>query len=148
GTGKTFIGAFLAQTILSMTNERILIVCYTNHALDSFLEDILSKGVDSLVRIGGGSKNVKLDPYQLRNRQDSKFSTVQSRQYGHLKGALETSQGGIDAAQHLLNRKPTSVEMLEWLEDEDSEAFQELRMPAGLGVDGDTVVDRTVRGYR
>jgi superfamily II DNA or RNA helicase len=39
GTGKTHVGAQLCQTILSLSpNSRILCVCYTNHALDQFLE--------------------------------------------------------------------------------------------------------------
>ena len=103
--------------------------------------------MESLVRIGGGSKNAKLDPYQLRNRQESSFTTVQSRQYGHLKGTLETTQDAIDAAQRRLNRKPTKEEMLEWLEDEEPAAFEELRLPEELGLSGDTVVGRKVVGF-
>ena len=122
-------------------------VCYTNHALDSFLEDILSKGITSLVRIGGGSKSAKLDSYQLRNRPDAAFTTVQSRQYGHLKDTLETSQNTIDGAQRRLNRKPSKAEMLDWLEDEDPAAFEELQRPEGLGLDGGTVVGTQVNGH-
>jgi hypothetical protein len=44
-------------------------VCYTNHALDQFLESCvetcqLDKGV---VRVGGRSKNVSLEPFLLKN---------------------------------------------------------------------------------
>ena len=65
GTGKTFIGLKIVQLLLenkSHWNSRagmlnpILIVCYTNHALDQFLEGIM--GFDNLkgggmVRVGG-----------------------------------------------------------------------------------------------
>ena len=52
GTGKTFIGALLARIIFSNTSMKILCVCYTNHALDQFLEELLEKGVNDIVRIG------------------------------------------------------------------------------------------------
>jgi superfamily II DNA or RNA helicase len=37
GTGKTFVGVEACRAILAQ-NERILCICYTNHALDQFLE--------------------------------------------------------------------------------------------------------------
>ncbi|KAF7355553.1 hypothetical protein MSAN_01472400 [Mycena sanguinolenta] len=56
GTGKSFIGALLAK-VLHDEDLKILVVCYTNHALDQFLEDILDIGVpaDNIVRLGGKS---------------------------------------------------------------------------------------------
>ncbi len=148
GTGKTFLGVLLAQAILSSTSEKILCVCYTNHALDSFLEDMLSKGITDLVRIGGGSKNPKLDPYQLRNRQASGFNRVQNRQFAHLKGALEVSQESIDNVQRAsrLNSRPEKMAVVASLEVEDPEAFQELQLPDGLGGAGGTVVGKKVCG--
>ncbi|KAF8129487.1 P-loop containing nucleoside triphosphate hydrolase protein [Boletus edulis] len=55
GTGKSFIGALLAKAIHDHTSQTILVVCYTNHALDQFLEDLIDIGIDSdsIVRIGG-----------------------------------------------------------------------------------------------
>ncbi len=46
----------------------VLVVCFTNHALDSFLEGLLEAGVtDSIVRVGGNSKSERLQPYNLHN---------------------------------------------------------------------------------
>ena len=58
GTGKSYCGAILAKIITDLTNETILCICYTNHALDQFLEDLLKFQVDSqsIVRIGGSEK--------------------------------------------------------------------------------------------
>ena len=66
GTGKTFTGVELCKTILSCSSANILVVCYTNHALDQFLEALLDKGITSLVRIGGRSKSQRLEPYNIR----------------------------------------------------------------------------------
>ena len=58
GTGKTHVGTILADIILQNLNPgaQILVVCFTNHALDSFIEGIL-KYTDNVVRIGGRCKN-------------------------------------------------------------------------------------------
>ena len=130
-----------------MTAEKILCVCYTNHALDSFLEDLVLKGVTSLVRIGGGSKSGELEPYLLKNREEAGFTKAQSRQFALLKGALEESQEAIDDAQHLLNRKPSKAEMLEWLEEEHPGPFKELNMAEELRLGGDTIVGRKVNYF-
>eukprot|EP00397_Hematodinium_sp_SG-2012_P000289 GEMP01000289.1.p1 GENE.GEMP01000289.1~~GEMP01000289.1.p1 ORF type:complete len:2487 (+),score=732.48 GEMP01000289.1:46-7506(+) len=66
GTGKTFVGVEICDIILKETTETILCVCYTNHALDQFLESLLDKGVSSIVRIGGRSKSVRLEPFNIR----------------------------------------------------------------------------------
>ena len=55
GTGKTFIGGLIAQIILQNSSEKILCVCYTNHALDQFLEHMLDYGANNVVRLGGRS---------------------------------------------------------------------------------------------
>lgn len=79
GTGKTYLGLRIVQTLLQNKkfwfdgknfSERspILVVCYTNHALDQFLEGIL-KFTRRIVRIGGQSKCPVLEPYSLMARK-------------------------------------------------------------------------------
>ncbi|KAM0584092.1 hypothetical protein ACHAP6_007712 [Verticillium nonalfalfae] len=56
GTGKSFIGAIAVQFLLANRNSRILIITYTNHALDQFLEDLTNvAGVsqEKMIRLGG-----------------------------------------------------------------------------------------------
>ncbi|KAK3914768.1 NFX1-type zinc finger-containing protein 1 [Frankliniella fusca] len=74
GTGKTFLGLKVATTLLrnkeywqnSTRMRPMVIVCYTNHALDQFLMG-LSKVTSSIVRVGGGSKEKHLEKFSLRN---------------------------------------------------------------------------------
>ncbi|KAG1740695.1 P-loop containing nucleoside triphosphate hydrolase protein [Suillus occidentalis] len=58
GTGKSFVGALLAKALHDFTNQTILVVCYTNHALDQFLEDLRKIGIpdNNMVRLGGRAK--------------------------------------------------------------------------------------------
>ncbi|KAI9822767.1 MAG: hypothetical protein M1832_003000 [Thelocarpon impressellum] len=66
GTGKSFIGALIAKVLHDWTKKTILVVCYTNHALDQFLEDLLDNGIqaDNIVRLGGKS-TVRTKPLAL-----------------------------------------------------------------------------------
>ena len=78
GTGKTYVGLKIVQLLLQNStfwnqsdlsqDSPILVVCYTNHALDQFLEGILSLCNDTdIIRIGGRCKNEALEPYTLAN---------------------------------------------------------------------------------
>ncbi|RUS69191.1 hypothetical protein EGW08_023046 [Elysia chlorotica] len=79
GTGKTYVGLKVVQTILSnqlreaqinsssSKSSPILVVCYTNHALDQFLGGILQFCEKGIVRVGGRSKSDCLEPYNLKN---------------------------------------------------------------------------------
>ena len=67
GTGKTFLGAALVRVLLaSFTDPKpIVVVCMTNHAVDSFLEDLLKVGVKKIARVGGGSKERWIKNYLI-----------------------------------------------------------------------------------
>ncbi|KAM0160649.1 hypothetical protein ACHAQE_004506 [Botrytis cinerea] len=69
GTGKSFLGVKLVKVLLSCQTARlgpIIIVCYTNHALDQFLEHLVESGIEKVIRIGGQSKSKILDGKNLR----------------------------------------------------------------------------------
>ncbi|XP_046388077.1 NFX1-type zinc finger-containing protein 1-like isoform X2 [Ischnura elegans] len=72
GTGKTYLGLIIARILLKNAEHwrrgrkgPMLVVCFTNHALDQFLEGMLSF-TDNIVRVGGQSKNEKLNDYNMR----------------------------------------------------------------------------------
>ena len=65
GTGKTYVGIMIVRILLQLKpNSQILVVSYTNHALDSFLEEII-KYTQSVVRIGGRCNNEKIQDFIL-----------------------------------------------------------------------------------
>ena len=84
GTGKTYIGLKIVETLLK--NEQnwnskkirckspILVMCYTNHALDQFLEGILKILQDqgkqnSLLRIGSRTKSKEMEKFHITERR-------------------------------------------------------------------------------
>lgn len=67
GTGKTFLALKITEVLLKNNvsrNSPIVVICYTNHALDQFLEGIL-KFTQKLIRIGSQSKNESLTKFNL-----------------------------------------------------------------------------------
>lgn len=59
------MGLAIIATLLMNTDSQILIVSYTNHALDQFLTGLL-RYTDSIVRIGNQSKNELLDCFNIK----------------------------------------------------------------------------------
>ncbi|XP_040464584.1 NFX1-type zinc finger-containing protein 1 isoform X3 [Falco naumanni] len=74
GTGKTYVGLKIVQVLLTnkhvwqsiVQKSPILIVCYTNHALDQFLEGIYTFQKHGIVRVGGRSSSEILKQFTLR----------------------------------------------------------------------------------
>ncbi|ERS95412.1 hypothetical protein HMPREF1624_08290 [Sporothrix schenckii ATCC 58251] len=72
GTGKTFAGVEILKVLLHNQKKAelgpIVIVCYTNHALDQILEHILDSGTPAnILRMGGQSKSERLKNLNLRD---------------------------------------------------------------------------------
>ena len=92
GTGKTHIGLKIVEALLSNStihNRRgsrapILVMCYTNHALDQFLEGILKSPVyknmaPKLIRVGGRSISEELAEFNLVEVRKNVFIPKQVR---------------------------------------------------------------------
>lgn len=70
GTGKSYVGKLLLNILLKNRHlyesqpSPILLVCYTNRALDSFLEDMLDV-TNKIIRVGGRSKSEVLEIHNV-----------------------------------------------------------------------------------
>ena len=86
----------------------ILIVCYTNHALDQFLEGVLRifeklNQPPKIVRVGGRSKTPKLDEFSLnrlrlveqRLFRDPNYSRLKGEAHRYLRAAEQARQDAI-----------------------------------------------------
>lgn len=74
GTGKTYLGLKIAKALIKnrsfwyqKNKTPLLVVCFTNHALDQFLEGLIYI-TDKVIRVGGQSKNEKLEKFNLLNK--------------------------------------------------------------------------------
>ncbi|KAF8436537.1 P-loop containing nucleoside triphosphate hydrolase protein [Boletus edulis BED1] len=149
GTGKSFIGALLAKALHDFTDQTILVVCYTNHALDQFLEDLLKIDIpdSSIVRLGGGAnstishlslKKQTKERYVRSNAEWTIIDTLKSRAE-FLRKELDTKFSGFLASGISLE------DMLTYVEFEDSEYFDAFQVPEStdgmirVGKNGDAV---------
>ncbi|CZS92503.1 uncharacterized protein RAG0_03111 [Rhynchosporium agropyri] len=57
----------------------VVIVCYTNHELDQFLEHLIEIGVEKIIRIGGQSKSKLLEGKNLRVVSQGEAKTKSER---------------------------------------------------------------------
>ena len=100
GTGKTFIGVKFVELLLknralwktnSSLNRPIAVLCFTNHALDQFLENILQRLKESdvhfnMVRIGSRSKSDTLKEFNLSKRlQEMHRSQSPMKKHRHFR---------------------------------------------------------------
>ncbi|KAH9515708.1 NFX1-type zinc finger-containing protein 1, partial [Bulinus truncatus] len=85
GTGKTYVGLKIMKCLLENAasrheeNEPILVVCYTNHALDQFLEEMLPFCPDGIVRVGGKNDSEKLKKFNLKELRRKKSRSLSTR---------------------------------------------------------------------
>ena len=101
GTGKTYVGLKIVKALLHNrskwargNNRPMLVVCYTNHALDQFLEGIQEFHDQGIIRVGGRSKSESLEKYMMKNVRRSKeaqnvIPTVVRRGLWDVRRALE-----------------------------------------------------------
>lgn len=109
GTGKTFLGLRVVSTLLRNPDawrfhetgtSPILVVCYTNHALDQFLGGLLNT-TDQIVRLGGRCKDDRLQGCILDARVDD-LSQFARQRYGKCKREQDRAEKDLQAAQEAL----------------------------------------------
>lgn len=79
----------------------ILIVCYTNHALDQFLEGML-KFTQKIVRVGGQSRSEVLKNYNLRGRNN--LAQLRSCTDYHISSTMSSVRKAIKTCREEIDR--------------------------------------------
>ncbi|CAK8680919.1 unnamed protein product [Clavelina lepadiformis] len=134
GTGKTHVGLNIMKMLLKNQvkkttapigyyNRRvqlnpgkipsgpILVVCYTNHALDQFLEGIAKFHPTGLVRVGGRCKTESLMKYSLREiRKERRIRIkVNDRSFYEVKQDIETSITKLKKSDEIMHASSHSI---------------------------------------
>jgi hypothetical protein len=151
--GKSYVGIKIVKLIVQNSKRRassdsrdsektaltpVLCVCYTNHALDQFLEGLLKSGVDKIVRVGGRSKSEQLKRFNLAELCQSSPSRTQSWLLQSAWRRLKDLQDKVDSCCRVLFRSDIMLDdiadfldmempdLLTSLQDanEDDEGFQ------------------------
>lgn len=78
GTGKTYIGKKIVKALLhnkdiwspsTAENKPLLVVCYTNHALDQFLEGICQFYKGDILRLGSRSSSDEMKRHNINTKR-------------------------------------------------------------------------------
>eukprot|EP00029_Vermamoeba_vermiformis_P008219 TRINITY_DN3782_c0_g1_i1.p1 TRINITY_DN3782_c0_g1~~TRINITY_DN3782_c0_g1_i1.p1 ORF type:complete len:1656 (-),score=450.40 TRINITY_DN3782_c0_g1_i1:84-5051(-) len=118
GTGKTFVGLKVMRALLDnsslrtvTTKKPILVVCYTNHALDQFLEGVL-RFEEKIVRIGSRSRSEALKDKNIRKLMYQSQNTSKEHQKARklLIQKLRASQEQAAQCFEDLNKKELTKE--------------------------------------
>jgi hypothetical protein len=157
GTGKTYIGVQMVKAMLEIQDKfptgdplKILCLCYTNHALDSFLLDLVEAGVpkDLFIRLGSSPK---IDPKiksrclgEVGSKINTDFGPTEKRAYGALKTEAETLEHRFKELLGDINKSSWGKSVLwwrrihEWIEDNYYEEHEQLQIPDERVSDGFT----------
>ncbi|KEQ92875.1 hypothetical protein AUEXF2481DRAFT_68062 [Aureobasidium subglaciale EXF-2481] len=101
GTGKSYTGVALVKTLVNNRKVGklgpILVVTFTNHALDQSLEHLLDEGIAQVVRIGSRSKSERLTDLNLRKVAEKAGKTkVEKSEYGKARGQMKDEARAIN----------------------------------------------------
>ncbi|KAG9045583.1 hypothetical protein FS837_006070 [Tulasnella sp. UAMH 9824] len=68
GTGKSFTGVELLRVLISSGVRPVLLIAFTNHALDNIVTHVLQKGITKkIIRLGARSNDPTVSQYTLEN---------------------------------------------------------------------------------
>ncbi|KAK7077996.1 NFX1-type zinc finger-containing protein 1 [Halocaridina rubra] len=112
GTGKTFIGLKIAKVLYHNSkvwkgkekDSPILVVSYTNHALDQFLEG-LTQFTNCIVRIGSRSESKVLQRFQIKEQlKHMRYSTVMPTRITQAREDMIQRLGSLEVRRASLRR--------------------------------------------
>lgn len=151
GTGKSFTGEVLVKVLLAnKANARlgpILVVCYTNHALDQMLEHLYRAGIIRIIRIGSRSKSEVLEKLNLRfiARGAEKTRSEGAILY-KARTDIESLKASIDRLLAQLRDCGSTSALKAFLERESPRHFREL-FRGHVDEDGFMKVSRKTKQY-
>lgn len=90
--------------MLASILTKLLYSCYTNHALDQFLEHLVQSGIEKVIRIGGQSKSEILEGKNLRIVSRSETTTgPEGRTLGITHSAVKREEKLVETLLRQLN---------------------------------------------
>ncbi|KAF8533083.1 P-loop containing nucleoside triphosphate hydrolase protein [Trichophaea hybrida] len=132
GTGKSFLGALIAK-VLYDSGKSILVVTYTNHSLDQFLEDLQNIGIpaSSMVRLGRAPPHMSTLALS-EQKGGTRLNRDSYKIIDTLKAEMDRLKTRLGEA---FNRYKTATidkdQLMEYLEfsDEDSDFYEAFSIP-------------------
>ncbi|KAK8075971.1 hypothetical protein PG994_003243 [Apiospora phragmitis] len=159
---KSFVGSWIVKALYDNSKDRILVISYTNHALDQFLEELMDAQIpaDQMVRLGSKytertqglllSKQTsayrrKADAWTLINRLKEEWQELHSKLQSLFSALVSSTVSFTTIMEHLK------------FSDDDSGFHQAFTIPSsdqdwkrvdrkGKGIQNDYLFNRWCRG--
>ncbi|PSR97392.1 P-loop containing nucleoside triphosphate hydrolase protein [Coniella lustricola] len=151
GTGKSFIGALAVLHILKSTKARVLVMTYTNHAVDQFIEELLDLGVPDSEIVRLGSKSTDRTSHLLISKQHCEYK--RSPESWRTINKLEEEASGCSQILHerfteYMQAQPSFGDIRDYLEfsAHDAHFFDAFQVP--VDDDGFETVAKRNKGLR
>jgi hypothetical protein len=119
GTGKTFAGVELVKILLQNKVGPIILIAYTNHALDNIVHDIIEKGITTnVVRLGSRSKDDLVSSYSIEELEKLQpLSRNLQRESGTTWHRMKDLAKDMEGIRDSISRHDLSLhEVEEWIE--------------------------------
>ena len=122
GTGKTYVGARIVRCLLENRAawdpdklSPMLMVCYTNHALDQFLEKVLEfLPKEQIIRVGGRCKSPQLEKCNLKLFTDEHRMHERRRE---IREMIQSKVSELTGSKNSLSKAETELLEFDNLED-------------------------------
>ncbi|KAF2995559.1 hypothetical protein E8E13_003761 [Curvularia kusanoi] len=144
GTGKSYVGALIAKVLKDHTHETILVLTFTNHALDQFLEDLQNIGIPNSDMLRLGSKaSAATKPLSMYEQKNTGYK-MSTQTWNMIDSQKSEAESYIEALNNKISEYSARIsdqDLLDYLEfSEDSMFFDAFAIPANS--DGMILVGR------
>ncbi|GLB37649.1 putative P-loop containing nucleoside triphosphate hydrolase protein [Lyophyllum shimeji] len=130
GTGKSFTGVELLRVLIP-TAKPILMIAFTNHALDHLMTSVLDAGItDRIVRLGSRSADERIKQFSIEELEvvagDSRLNAAFKRNHRELKLVEEDIKRLMKAFTRTII---SSEEITQFLESQHPEHYEHILSP-------------------
>ncbi|KAJ6594163.1 hypothetical protein B0H19DRAFT_1094164 [Mycena capillaripes] len=128
GTGKSYTGVEILRVLLANKVRPILMIAFTNHALDHMLTSVLDAGItNKVVRLGSRSADEKISQYSMENIEMVAGKSRLDRSFGHHYRDLKSVEEEIrKLMKTFVDTKITSAEIESYLQVQYGEHYEHL----------------------
>ena len=151
GTGKTFVGLKIVEVLLNNKHQwdpedhsPILVICFTNHALDQFLDGILNIKLKRkkhsrpmIARVGGRCQNERVNAFNVEKLYDYRDLSNSKLKLGDKQRNL---QDAISNIQSYVNWRTTNtfltLSQLKWIAINPDHIYQLAQVSRSSGERG------------
>ncbi|KAF8629392.1 hypothetical protein AX15_003447 [Amanita polypyramis BW_CC] len=130
GTGKSYTGVELLRVLVGHARP-VLMIAFTNHALDHLLSSVLDAGITKrIVRLGSRSADERISEYSIENLEFAADKSRLSRTFGACYRELKSIQEEVNSLMKRFSQKNIlSSDITAFIETQYPEHYEHIVNP-------------------